>query len=81
MEPNQRSKASKAKAQNNVGTGGPPVGHGTCQTTARPPPRLGRGAHLHRDPGGWISHGLLSRRPDEVGTQVLPFFRAIWFKL
>jgi hypothetical protein len=74
MKSNQRSKASKAKAQNSVGTGGPPVGYGTRQTTARSPPQLGRAAHLQRDPRGWIYQGLLSGRPDEVGTQVLPFF-------
>ena len=70
----QRLKASKAMAQNEVGTGGPPVGYGTRQTTARSPPRLGRAAHLLRDPWGWTNRGLLSRRPDEVGTQVLPIF-------
>jgi hypothetical protein len=71
--PNQRSKARKAKARNDVGTGGPPVGYGTRQTTARSPPRLGRAAYLQRDPGGWTNQVLLSRRPDEVGLQVLPF--------
>ena len=74
MRLNQRSKASKAKAQNGVGTGGPPVGYGSRQTTARSPPQLGRAAHLQRDPRGWIYQGLLSGRPDEVGTQVLPIF-------
>ena len=32
-------------------------------------------------PGEGANNALLSRRPDEVGTPVLPIFRAIWFKL
>jgi hypothetical protein len=45
-----------------MGTGGPSVGYGTRQTTARSPPRLGCAAHLQQDPGGWTNQVLLSRR-------------------
>jgi hypothetical protein len=58
-------------------TGGPRVGNGARQTTARSPPRLGCAADLHRDPGDRPTKYCSLGGPTRLGRKCCQVFDSL----